>query len=77
MLPSTKTTVETLINKESARPWVDNFIERNNELEAIFEILQPLLYKLSVTIYESGEDVSLHKLVTDAIAYLDKEKDNE
>lgn len=73
MLPSNKTTIETLTLKEDAKPWVDQFIARNNELEEIFDVIQPLLYKISIHLY--GDDHSprnLAVLVKEGCEYLDK-----
>ena len=70
-LPSVTSSVETLVAKQEAVDTVSGLIERNLELEDIFEALQPLLYALSVKLYgDDSEPVSLGKLVIDAVAYL-------
>lgn len=73
MLPNTKTTVETLMAKQEATDTVTKLLERNVELEEIFQVLQPLLYTLSETLYPSDDPVSLGTLVADAVEYLTKE----
>lgn len=70
-LPSVTSSVETLVAKQEAVDTVSGLIERNLELEDIFEALQPLLYALSVKLYgDDSEAVSLGKMVIDAVAYL-------
>lgn len=70
-LPSTKTSLETLVAKQDAHDTVSGLIERNLELEDIFEALQPLLFELSVLLYKDNSDpVSLGKLVEDGVNYL-------
>ncbi len=71
-LPSTEVSVETLVAKSEAHETVSGLIERNLELEDIFEALQPLLYTLSVALYgeDNPEPVALGKLIVDACAYL-------
>ena len=50
---------------------VSGLIERNLELEQIFENLQPLLYELSVALYgENDEPVTLNKLIEDGVRYI-------
>lgn len=57
--------------KQDAHDTVSGLIERNLELEQIFEALQPLLYTLSVALYgEDTSDVSLAKLVEDSVKML-------
>lgn len=67
-LPTLQQTFETLQAKKEAIDTVDRLIERNLELEEIFQVLQPLLYSLSVAIYgDDAEPVSLAKLVEDSV----------
>lgn len=70
-LPSTITTVETLQAKQDAHETVSGLIERNLELEEIFENLQPLLYELSVKLYaDNNEPIALNKLIEDGVKFL-------
>lgn len=70
-LPDTATTIQTLQATPEAHDAVSGLIERNLELEQIFEALQPLLYTLSVACYGDDEsDVSLQKLVEDSVKLL-------
>lgn len=58
------------VNQEAVDT-VSKLIERNLELEAIFENLQPLLYALSVKLYaDNDEPVTLNKLIEDGVALL-------
>lgn len=67
-LPSVSESVEVLQAKQDAKDTVTGLIERNMELEEIFQNLQPLLYTLSVALYgEDASDVSLAKLVADSV----------
>ncbi len=74
ILPDMKTTMETLTLKEDAKPWVDNFLQRNNELEEIFDVLQPLLAELSMKLYPTDEPVSLGKMVEDGVKFIKEAK---
>lgn len=50
---------------------VSGLIERNLELEQIFENLQPLLYELSVALYgDNDAPVTLNKLIEDGVRYI-------
>ena len=70
-LPSTTSVMETLVAKTEAHDTVSGLIERNLELEEIFETLQPLLYELSVLLYKDKSDpIGLNKLVEDSVGYL-------
>ena len=69
-------TVENISAKVEAIDAVDGLITRNFELEDIFEEIQPLLYSLSVKLYgEDSSDVSLSKLVYDAVTWIDSQKE--
>lgn len=71
MLPELRTSIETLVAKQEAKDTVTGLIERNLELEEIFDVLQPLFYALSVKLYgDNGETVELGKMVVDAVRYL-------
>lgn len=75
-LPDMGQTVEAISAKVEAIDAVDGLISRNFELEDIFEALQPLLYSLSVKLYgEDSSDVSLNKLVADAVTWIDGQKE--
>ena len=70
-LPTIQESIELLEAKQEAKDTVTGLIERNLELEDIFEALQPLLYTLSVALYgEDASDVSLAKLVEDSVKML-------
>lgn len=70
-LPTIQTSLETLVAKQEATDTVTGLIERNIELEEIFQNLQPLLYTISVALYgDDAEPVSLAKLVDDAVKML-------
>ena len=75
-LPDMGQTVEAISAKVEAIDAVDGLISRNFELEDIFEALQPLLYSLSVKLYgEDSSDVSLNKLVADAVTWIDGQRE--
>lgn len=75
-LPNMAQTIETISAKVEAIDAVDGLITRNFELEDIFESLQPLLYSISVKLYgEDSSDVSLDKLVADAVTWIDGQKE--
>lgn len=70
-LPKLTTSIETLVAKTEAHDTVSGLIERNLELEEIFETLQPLLYELSVLLYKDKSDpIGLNKLVEDSVGYI-------
>jgi len=70
-LPNSTESVSLLKAKQDAHDTVSGLIERNLELEQIFEALQPLLYTLSVALYgDDACDVSLSKLVEDSVKML-------
>lgn len=63
-LPSPVTNIQPNID-------IGALIERNQELEDIFENLQPLLYSLSVALYgDDADDVALNKLIEDALQFI-------
>ena len=71
MLPSTKTSIETLTAKVDAVEMVDGLIKRNMELEEIFQCLQPLLFALSTKLYaEDDSPRDLGSIVEDAVHFL-------
>jgi len=71
-LPDTAESVSLLKAKQEAHDTVSGLIERNLELEQIFEALQPLLYSLSVKLYkEDDKDISLQKLVQDSVQWIE------
>lgn len=70
-LPNTAESISLLEAKQDAHDTVTHLIERNMELEEIFQNLQPLLYALSVKLY--GDDdapVSLGVLIEDSLKML-------
>lgn len=69
-LPNTATTIEMLEAKLEAVSTVDSLIKSNQEFEEIYNIIQPLLYELSVFLYkDNSETISLGKLVEDGVGY--------
>jgi hypothetical protein len=71
MLPKLTTSIETLVAKQDAHDTVTGLIERNLELEQIFEVLQPLLFEMSVLLYKDNTDtIGLGKLVEDGVNYI-------
>ena len=71
-LPEMAESVSLLQAKQDAHDTVSGLIERNLELEQIFESLQPLLYALSVKLYaEDDKDISLQKLVQDSVQWIE------
>ena len=69
-LPDPKTTIETLEAKIEARSTVDGMIKAYQEYEEIMQILQPLLYELSLFLYKDNEEtIALSKLVEDGVGY--------
>jgi hypothetical protein len=72
-LPKMAVSVENIIAKQDAVDTVSFLIERNQELEEIYETLQPLLYALSVKLYEEGTPVSLSNIVADSIKFINEE----
>jgi hypothetical protein len=76
-LPNTKNTIETLEAKADAHDMVDHLIERNQTLEEVFHLLQPVLYRLSVNVYgENSEPVPLSQLIEDSIKWIDQHSNN-
>lgn len=71
-LPEPKQTFGHLTTPIEAKETLDKILERNIELEEIFQVLQPLLYTLSVAVYgeENDQPVTLAKLVEDSIAVI-------
>ena len=69
-LPDLASSIETLTAKTEAVDMVSGLIERNLELEEINDVLQPLLYALSIKIYTDDTPVSLFKLVEDSIKWI-------
>lgn len=72
-LPDTAETFSLLQAKQEAHDTVSGLIERNLELEEIFENLQPLLSALSVKLYaDNNETILLNKLITDSVDWIEK-----
>lgn len=70
-LPDPKTTIELLEAKIEARSTVDGMIKAYQEYEEIMQVIQPLLYELSVFLYKDNEEtIALSKLVEDGVGYL-------
>lgn len=67
-MPDAAQTIHSLQASVEAKQILNNILERKQELEDIYNIIQPLLYTISVALYGDDSDtVDLHKLVTDAI----------
>jgi hypothetical protein len=74
-LPDTAASIEAMMAKQEAVDTVSGLIERNLELEAIFEALQPLLYELSVALYkDNDETITLNKLIAEGVQYIKGER---
>ena len=74
-LPKMSEVMETLVAKQEAKDTVTGLIERNLELEQIFENLQPLLYELSVALYGDKDDpISLGQLIEEGVKYIKGER---
>jgi hypothetical protein len=71
-LPDIVTSFETIVAKQEAVDTVSRLIERNLELEQINEVLQPLLYALSLRLYTEDTPISLTQLVEDGIQWINK-----
>ena len=74
-LPNRALSVENIIAKQDAVDTVSFLIERNQELEEIYETLQPLLFALSEKLYEVGEPVSLSRMVEDGVKFIKGDED--
>lgn len=73
-LPSNAETIQSITVRQDAHDTVTGLIERNLELEEIFETLQPLLYALSVKLYaDNTEPITLNKLIEDGVKLLQGE----
>ena len=70
-LPDNQETIHALQASEQAKQILNNILERKQELEDMVQIIQPLLYTISVALYgENDEKVDLQKLVTDAVNFI-------
>lgn len=56
--------------KEDAIPYVEQFLQRNKELEDVLDVIQPLLRTLSERLYPNDEPVMLHRLIADGIDFI-------
>jgi len=71
ILPSTKTTLQTLTAKEEYRDTLDQLLSENANYTEMFVEIQPLLYELSVKLYkENSKTIQLRKLVEDGIEFI-------
>jgi len=72
-LPDTAETISLLQAKEEAHDVVTELLEKNIELQEIYNCLQPLLYSLSVKLYaEDDNTITLQKLVQDSVEWIDQ-----
>ena len=70
-LPNATQTFQTLQASAEAKEILEHILERKQELEDMVQIIQPLLYTISVALYgENDETVPLDKLVFDAVAFI-------
>jgi hypothetical protein len=70
-LPKIAETFRTLEASAEAKEVLERILERKQELEDMVQIIQPLLYTISLALYgEDDSDVSLDKLVTDAVNFI-------
>ena len=70
-MPTIANSIEVLEAKKEAHDTVTGLIERNMELEEIFQNLQPLLYALSTKLYgEDDSPKSLGQIVEDGVHLL-------
>ena len=74
-LPKAITSLETLNAKNEAKQFTENLVNRNIELQAIYNAIQPLLYELSVKLYgEKDDTIELAKLIQDSIELIKETK---
>lgn len=74
-LPESQTTIHSLTAGPEAKEILNNLLERKQELEDMFVVIQPLLYTISVALYgEDNSEVSLAKLVQDAVDLINNRK---
>lgn len=67
-MPDMKTSVHALSASAEAKEVLERILERKQELEDLVQVIQPLLYTISVALYgDDNADVSLAKLVQDAV----------
>lgn len=70
-MPDSITSFSLLQAKTEATDTVTRLLERNIELEEIYDALQPLLYYMSVKLYgDNDEKIPLAKLIEDGVTYL-------
>jgi len=70
-LPVASETLTTLQAMPEAKEVLERILERKQELEDMVQIIQPLLFTLSVALYgENDETVALDKLVFDAVSFI-------
>jgi hypothetical protein len=75
-MPDAAQTIHSLQASAEAKQILNNILERKQELEDIYNIIQPLLYTISVALYgENDETIQLQKLVTDAINHINGRKE--
>lgn len=75
-LPDMKESIHKLQAGPEAKEVLERILERKQELEDMVQIIQPLLYTISVALYgENDETVALDKLVFDACAFINGNKE--
>lgn len=75
-IQSTAESFRTLQASAEAKEVLDRILERKQELEDMITIIQPLLYTISLALYgDDDSDRSLSELVTDAVNFINGEKE--
>lgn len=73
-LPEPTFSIQSMTERKEAVDAVDGLIQRNLEMEQIFEDLQPLLYALSVKLYaDDSSTISLGKLIEDSVKWIEEQ----
>ena len=77
-LPTIVESFKTLEASAEAKEVLERILERKQELEDMVQIIQPLLYTISLALYgDDDSDVSLDKLVTDAVNFINGTEQKE
>ena len=72
-LPETTFSLESINTRKEAVNAVDELLQRNVDLEEIYNQLQPLLFALSVKLYgENAETITLQQLIEDSVHWIEK-----
>lgn len=77
-LPDTKTSLHSLHASAEAKEILERILERKQELEDMVQVIQPLLYTISVALYgDDNSDISLAKLVQDAVDFINGRQEGD